>query len=123
MVAAAEAGEAVVVVDEVAVVLEAEEAADLVAGLAAAGCRDHRRRLADHRRLADQRRGRAAAAFRVPPAALRSPRAASVVQVAHVPVVWAARDRSRGHRRGSRRDRGQARLTSRAGGPVVRDRD
>jgi len=112
----------VVVVDEVAVVLEVAEAAGPVGGLAAAGCRVLRHRLADHRRLADPRRGRAAAA------AFRAPRAASAVQAAHVQaahvrVAWEARDPSRGHRRGSHRDRGRARSISRAGGPVVRDRD
>jgi hypothetical protein len=121
--AGAEEEEAAAVVDEVAVVLEAE-VAGLVAGLAAAGCRVLRHRLAARRRLADQRRGRAAAeAFRVPLAALLSPRAASVAQAARVRVALAARDPSRDHRRDSRPDRDRARLTSRAGGPVVRDPD
>jgi hypothetical protein len=91
MAAAAEAGEVAVVVDEVAAVLVegAERGWE-----AAAGCRVHRHRLAARRRLVDLRLDRAGAEVS------RDLLAVSEVQAVHVRVALAARDQSRGHRRG-----------------------
>lgn len=113
MVAAAAAEEVAVVVDEVAVVLVegAERGWE-----AAAECRDHRHPLVARHRLVDQLPGRVGAEV------FRALLAASGVQAAHVRVALAARDRLRGHRRDSRRDRDQAQLTSAVDDRVVRVR-
>jgi hypothetical protein len=111
----AAAGEAAVVADEVAAVL-AEEVADLAVGLAAAECRGLRRRLAARLRLVVLRRGRAEAE------AFRAQLAVSGDLAVLVQAELAAQDLLRGHRRGSRRDRGRAQLTSPAGDRAVRDR-